>query len=168
MTVYRELSYRRADLYRHESGADRSTGRKLNANWSVPLRRCSLRNKWTIGPGYLLSLLHVPACYRFVFRHERIGADRESSDPQRSRVNQGIRIVARQPTRILFEVRISGVRKFADIPSVRRVRLGALDSVEGAKSVAHIWIGSKSDWFEITDSLEQFKEEPPDSYCASG
>jgi len=57
---------------------------------------------------------------------------------------------------------------FADIPSVRRVRLGALDSVEGAKSVAHIWIGSKSDWFEITDSLEQFKEEPLDSYCAPG
>ena len=57
---------------------------------------------------------------------------------------------------------------FADISSVRRVRLGALDSVEGAKSVAHIWTSSKSDWFEITDDLEQFKEEPPDSYCAPG
>jgi len=57
---------------------------------------------------------------------------------------------------------------FADIPFVRRVRLGALDNVEGAKSVAHIWTSSKSDWFEITDDLEQFKEEPPDSYCAPG
>lgn len=57
---------------------------------------------------------------------------------------------------------------FADIPSVRRVRLGSLDSAERAKSVAHIWTGSKSDWFEITDDLVQFEEEPLDSYCAPG
>jgi len=56
----------------------------------------------------------------------------------------------------------------ADIPSARRVRLGALDNVDGAKAVAHIWTGSKSDWFKITDGLEQFEEEPPDSYCAPG
>jgi hypothetical protein len=56
-------------------------------------------------------------------------------------------------------------RTFMDIPTVRRVRLGTLDKVEGVKSVAHIWTGSKSDWFEISDQLEQFKEEPPDSYC---
>jgi hypothetical protein len=59
-------------------------------------------------------------------------------------------------------------KTFADIPSVRRVRLGTLDAAEGVKSVAHIWTGSKSDWFEITDDLVQFEEEPPDSYCAPG
>ena len=57
---------------------------------------------------------------------------------------------------------------FADLPSVRRLRLGALDNVGGAKPVAHIWIGSKSDWYEIADNLEQFREEPPESYCAPG
>jgi hypothetical protein len=59
-------------------------------------------------------------------------------------------------------------KTFADIPSIRRVRLGTLDNAEGVKSVAHIWTGSKSDWFEITDDLVQFEEEPPDSYCAPG
>jgi hypothetical protein len=57
---------------------------------------------------------------------------------------------------------------FSDLPLVRRVRLGTLDIAQGAKSVAHMWTGSKSDWFEITDALEQFKEGPPDNYCAPG
>jgi hypothetical protein len=57
---------------------------------------------------------------------------------------------------------------FGDIPSFRRVRLGTLDSAKGAKSVAHIWTGSKSEWFEITDDLVKFEEEPPDSYCVPG
>jgi hypothetical protein len=54
----------------------------------------------------------------------------------------------------------------AELPSIRRVRLGALDSVGGAKSEAHIWTGSKSEWFEITDNLQQFENEPPERYCA--
>ena len=54
----------------------------------------------------------------------------------------------------------------AEMPSIRRVRLGTLDSVDGAKSIAHIWTGSKSDWFEITDNLQQFENEPPEQYCA--
>ena len=54
----------------------------------------------------------------------------------------------------------------AELPSIRRVRLGTLDSVEGAKSVAHIWTRSKSEWFDITDDLEQFENEPPEKYCA--
>jgi hypothetical protein len=56
-----------------------------------------------------------------------------------------------------------------DIDSpITRVRLGTLDDSAGARSIAHIWIGSKSDWFEITDKLEQIDKEPPDSYCAPG
>src|SRR5579859_7081024 len=30
-----------------------------------------------------------------------------------------------------------------EVPSIRRVRLGTLDNVDGAKPVAHIWTGSK-------------------------
>src|SRR5437773_1033339 len=51
-------------------------------------------------------------------------------------------------------------------PSSRRLRLGTLDNTARAKAVAHIWTGSKSDWFEITDHLEHFEKEPPTSYCA--
>jgi hypothetical protein len=35
----------------------------------------------------------------------------------------------------------------------------------GAKAIAHIWTGSKPEWFDITDNLEQFEEEPPVEYC---
>ncbi len=51
-------------------------------------------------------------------------------------------------------------------PSLMRVTLGSLQSAGGAKSVAHVWTGSKSEWFDITDHLKQFEEEPPDEYCA--
>jgi hypothetical protein len=56
----------------------------------------------------------------------------------------------------------------AEDRSLRRVRLGTLGSVSGAKTVTHIWIGSKSEWFDITDTLERFEEEPPIEYCAPG
>ena len=55
---------------------------------------------------------------------------------------------------------------FADLPSIRRVRLGALDNGGGAKPIAHIWTASKSEWFEITDHLEHFEQAPPITYCA--
>jgi hypothetical protein len=53
-------------------------------------------------------------------------------------------------------------------PVIRRVRLGAIDSDPGARSAAHIWIGSKSPWFEITDHLEHLDEAPPPAYLAPG
>lgn len=56
----------------------------------------------------------------------------------------------------------------ADSPSIRRVRLGTLDGDPGARAVAHIWAGSKAPWFSISDSLELFHGEPPQSYCAPG
>jgi hypothetical protein len=56
----------------------------------------------------------------------------------------------------------------AEVSSIRRVRLGTLDDAGGAKSVAHIWTGSKSDWFGITDDLKRFEGEPPGKYCAPG
>jgi hypothetical protein len=45
-------------------------------------------------------------------------------------------------------------------PTIRRVRLGTLEETHGAKPIAHIFTGSKGDWFEITDNLEQFEEYP--------
>jgi len=52
------------------------------------------------------------------------------------------------------------------IPSFRRVRLGSLEDDPGSRAVANIWMGSKSAWFEVSDHLERFEEEPPESYCA--
>ena len=49
-------------------------------------------------------------------------------------------------------------------PAIRRVRLGTLEGNPGARPVAHVWVGSKAAWLEITDALEQFAEMPPLSY----
>jgi hypothetical protein len=38
---------------------------------------------------------------------------------------------------------------------------GALDTDPGMKPMAHIFVGSKAEWFEITDSIPQFVEGPP-------
>jgi len=53
-------------------------------------------------------------------------------------------------------------------PRVRRVRLGTLDGDPGAGPVAHIWVVSKAQRFQITDSLDRFYEWPPASYLAPG
>jgi hypothetical protein len=45
-------------------------------------------------------------------------------------------------------------------PTIWRVRLGTLEDTQGAKLLAHIFTGSKADWFEITDNLEQFESYP--------
>lgn len=42
-----------------------------------------------------------------------------------------------------------------------RVRLGTLDQDPGRRALAHVWVGSKAPWFEITDQLPQFAEGPP-------
>ena len=47
-------------------------------------------------------------------------------------------------------------------PTIRRVRLGILDDTRGARPIAHIFTGSKADWFDIGDDLEQFEEYPTD------
>ena len=38
--------------------------------------------------------------------------------------------------------------------------LGSLDEDPGMRPQAHIFVGSKAPWFEITDKLPQFKEFP--------
>lgn len=51
--------------------------------------------------------------------------------------------------------RLSRERRVAVVP------LGALDTDPGAKPEAHIFVGSKASWFDITDDLPQFAEMPP-------
>jgi hypothetical protein len=47
-----------------------------------------------------------------------------------------------------------------------RIRLGTVDGDPGECPIAHVWARSKAPWHEITDSLEQFEEAPPDRYAA--
>ena len=47
-----------------------------------------------------------------------------------------------------------------------RVRLGTLDDDPAGRPIANIWVGSKAPWYQITDSLERFDDEPPLPYCA--
>ena len=42
------------------------------------------------------------------------------------------------------------------IPAILRLRVGALEQPLGKRAAQHVHVASKSDWFEITDSLPQF------------
>ncbi len=45
-------------------------------------------------------------------------------------------------------------------PTIVRIRLGTLEDTQGARPIAHIFTGSKADWFDIADNVEQFEEWP--------
>ncbi len=51
-------------------------------------------------------------------------------------------------------------RQSANSPMVN-IPAGALDDAPGIESKGHIFVGSKSDWFVITDGRQQFEEMPP-------
>jgi hypothetical protein len=51
--------------------------------------------------------------------------------------------------------RISRERGFVSVPA------GTLDTDPGIRPVAHIYVGSKAPWFEITDGVPQHAEMPP-------
>lgn len=51
-------------------------------------------------------------------------------------------------------------RKAASSPMVN-IPAGSLDDAPGVESKGHIYIGSKSNWFEISDGRDQFEEMPP-------
>lgn len=44
---------------------------------------------------------------------------------------------------------------------------GGLDDDPGVRSIVHIHTASKAPWFEITDTLPQFDEFPPDAFWAA-
>ena len=46
------------------------------------------------------------------------------------------------------------------LPDLLRVRIGTLDTPVGSKPSAHIFVGSKADWFDIHDGAPQHAERP--------
>lgn len=42
-------------------------------------------------------------------------------------------------------------------PEIRRLRLGLLDGDPGRRPAAHVWVGSKAPWYEISDALPRFE-----------
>ena len=44
---------------------------------------------------------------------------------------------------------------------VVHLRMGTLDGPSPVRPMAHVFVGSKADWFEITDDLPQFEESIP-------
>jgi len=40
-------------------------------------------------------------------------------------------------------------------PEIVRIRLGLLDGDPGRRPLAHVWVGEKAPWYEITDALPQ-------------
>ncbi|MFO0697219.1 MAG: GFA family protein [Polyangiales bacterium] len=48
-----------------------------------------------------------------------------------------------------------------DRPEVLRLRIGTLDTPIDARPTAHIYTGSKAEWYEIRDSLPQHREREP-------
>lgn len=55
----------------------------------------------------------------------------------------------------------SSMPRKADTSPMVNIPVGALDDEPGIDSKGHIFIGSKSNWFEITDGRDQFEEMPP-------
>ena len=49
-----------------------------------------------------------------------------------------------------------------DSPDVLRLRIGTLDTRIAARPSAHIFVGSKAEWYEIHDNLPRHPELEPD------
>lgn len=52
------------------------------------------------------------------------------------------------------------ISMYDDHPDYIGVPIGGLDQDPGSRPVAHIYVDSKSPWYEIKDNLPQFKELP--------
>jgi hypothetical protein len=46
--------------------------------------------------------------------------------------------------------------KRADLPEVLRIRAGTIDGALRTKPIAHFYVDSKANWYEINDSLPKF------------
>lgn len=47
------------------------------------------------------------------------------------------------------------------LPDRLRLRLGTMDDDPGGRARAHIFVGSKASWFDITDEIPQHEENSP-------
>ncbi len=55
-----------------------------------------------------------------------------------------------------------------DKGTVTSVTLGTVEGDPGTRPVAHIFVGSRARWDEITDDLPQFEERPPATWKPPG
>lgn len=51
---------------------------------------------------------------------------------------------------------------------ITNVTLGTVEGDPGVKPGSHIFVGSKAQWYEITDGLQQFEQRPPDTWKPPG
>ena len=51
----------------------------------------------------------------------------------------------------------------AENGKITDITLGTIDSDPGVRPESHIFVGSIAPWYEITDSLPQYDEYPPDN-----
>jgi hypothetical protein len=58
--------------------------------------------------------------------------------------------------------------RLASDPETFRIRLGTLDGDPGRRPQAHLWVGSKAVWHEITDELPQFAGDVPSGADSEG
>jgi len=54
------------------------------------------------------------------------------------------------------------ISMYDDKPDYFGLPIGGLDQDPGNRPVAHIFVGSKAPWYEITDDLTQYEAEPPE------
>ncbi len=47
------------------------------------------------------------------------------------------------------------------LPHTVRLRVGTLDTGQGVKAVAHIYVGSKAQWYDAIEKLPQYHEKGP-------
>ncbi len=54
------------------------------------------------------------------------------------------------------------ISMYEDNPNDIGLPIGGLEQDPGSRPIAHIFVGSKSPWYEITDDLPQYEELPND------
>lgn len=52
------------------------------------------------------------------------------------------------------------IGKRENMPEIIRVRIGTLDTPVEAKVFAHIFVGSKAQWYEICDDAPKYEDRP--------
>ena len=55
-----------------------------------------------------------------------------------------------------------------DLPNIKRLRLGTLESPANCENRYHIYVGSKADWDDVCDEWPQFEADNPDALRTKG
>ena len=129
----------------------------------LPVRRGRLRDYVGAAAHVPVPLLALPpGPQRRALREHLLRGDGFPLGPRR-RARRGVPAAGRA----VFHHRLLPELRFGKLPrvSVERnivvVPAGSLDSEPAITPAAHIFVGSKAPWFDITDELPQFAEMPP-------